>query len=87
MRKSNPIQLIVHSPKTVEGKRELARRMSEVHADFVFSRINKLDCLNRQKLDLLQAVIDTTKGTYKVPDAPVSEKCSGLARKNRKMCL
>lgn len=65
---SAPIQVIVHYPKTEDGKQELARRVSEVHADFVISTINKLNCSKTQKLELLQAVIDTTKGVYKAPD-------------------
>ena len=64
-RKSAPIQVIVHYPKTEEGKQELARRVADVHADFVISTINRLNCPTSQKLELLQAVIDTTKGIYK----------------------
>lgn len=69
MRKSAPIQVIVHYPGTEEGKLALARRVAEVHAGFVISAINKLNCPTKQKLELLQAVIDTTKGTYKAPEA------------------
>lgn len=65
MRKSAPIHVIVHYPKTEEGKRALARRVADVHADYVISTINKLNCPMKQKLELLQAVIDTIKGTYK----------------------
>lgn len=65
MRKTAPIQVIVHYPKTEEGKQNLAKRVAEVHADFVTTTINKLSCPTKQKLELLQAVIDTTKGTYK----------------------
>lgn len=65
MRKSAPIHVIVHFPKTEESRQELARRMADAHADYVISTINKLKCPTRQKLELLQAVIDTTRGTYK----------------------
>lgn len=61
MRKSAPIKVIVHYPTTEEGKRELAGRVAEVHAGFVVHTINKLDCPLKQKLELLQVVIDTTK--------------------------
>ena len=64
MKNSVPIQVIVHFPNTEEGKRELAQRISQVHADFVISTIDKLNCPTKQKLELLQAVIDTIKGTY-----------------------
>lgn len=69
MKPSESIKVIVHYPKTEEGKRELARRVATAHADFVISSINKLNCPPEQKLELLQAVIDTTKGTYKVPES------------------
>ena len=65
MKKSAPLHVIVHYPKTEEGKRELARRVADVHADYVISTINKLNCPMKQKLELLQAVIDTTRGAYK----------------------
>lgn len=74
MRTSAPIKVIVHYPKTEEGRQELARRVADVHADFVISSINKLDCPIKQKLELLQAVIDTTKGTYKALEAEQGQK-------------
>lgn len=64
MKNSVPIQVIVHFPNTEEGKQELAQRISQVHADFVISTIDKLNCPTKQKLELLQAVIDTIKGIY-----------------------
>ena len=64
MRKTPPIKIIVHYPQTKQGKQELAQRLADVHADAVVSAINKLDCPLKQKLNLLQAVIDTTRGTY-----------------------
>ena len=64
MRKTPPIKIIVHYPQTKQGKQELAQRLADVHADAVVSAINKLDCPLKQKLELLQAVIDTTRGTY-----------------------
>lgn len=63
MRTSAPIQVIVHPPATQEGRRELARRVTQAHADFVISTIDRLDCPMKQKLELLQSVIDTVKGT------------------------
>ena len=75
MRTSAPIKVIVHYPKTEEGRQELGpRRVADVHADFVISSINKLDCPIKQKLELLQAVIDTTKGTYKAPESEQGQK-------------
>ena len=56
-RKHIPINLIVYLPGTETGKRELAQRIAEVHADFVHRYINKLTCPTEQKVRLLDAVI------------------------------
>ena len=59
-RKSAPINVIVHYPKTEEGKRELAERVAGVHADMVNQHIKKLNCPSEQKVQLLDAVIKST---------------------------
>ena len=75
MRKTPPIKIIVHYPQTQQGKQELAQRLADVHADAVISAINKLDCPLKQKLDLLQAVIDTTRGgTYQPKKSAEAER-------------
>ena len=56
-RKSAPINVIVHYPKTEEGKRELAERVAGIHADMVNQHIKKLNCPSDQKVQLLDAVI------------------------------
>ena len=56
-RKSAPINVIVHYPKTEEGKRELAERVAGVQADMVNQHIKKLNCPSDQKVQLLDAVI------------------------------
>ena len=56
-RKSAPINVIVHYPKTEQGKRELAERVAGVHADMVNQHIKKLNCPSDQKVQLLDAVI------------------------------
>jgi len=56
-----PVNLIVYYPKTKEGKEELARRVSDVHAVAVTQRIKALNCPTSQKLELLDAVIKTAK--------------------------
>lgn len=65
MRKSAPIEVVVHYPKTKEGWDELGKRVATAHANYVIAKIDRLNCPTWQKLELLQAVIDTTKGTYK----------------------
>ena len=75
MRKTPPIKIIVHYPQTQQGQQELAQRLADVHADAVVSAINKLDCPLKQKLDLLQAVIDTTRGrTYQPKKSAEAER-------------
>ena len=41
---------------------ELAKRVSDVHAAAVTQRIKSLNCPTSQKLELLNAVIETVKG-------------------------
>lgn len=60
-RKSAPIQLIVHYPKAEEGRQELARRVASVHADAVTRKLLKLTCPDRQKRQLLDAVIQAAR--------------------------
>ena len=61
IRSMAPINLIVYYPKTEEGQIELAKRVSDVHAAAVTQRIKSLNCPTRQKLELLDAVIETVK--------------------------
>ena len=60
-RTSAPIQVIIHYPKTAEGKRELARCIAVVHADKVNQTIKKLNCPSEQKVQLLDSIIETAK--------------------------
>lgn len=61
IRSMAPINLIVYYPKTEEGQIELAKRVSDVHAAAVTQRIKSLNCPTSQKLELLDAVIETVK--------------------------
>ena len=74
MRKTPPIKIIVPYPQPQQGNQELAQRLPDVHADAVVSTINKLDCPLKQKLDLLQAVIDTARGTYQPKKSAEAER-------------
>jgi hypothetical protein len=56
-----PVNVIVYHPKTKEGQEELAKRVSDVHATSVIQRLKSLNCPTSQKLELLDAVIDTVK--------------------------
>lgn len=59
IRKMVPVKLTVYYPKTEEGKKELARRVSDVHAAAVTQRLKLLNCPTQQKLSLLESVIIT----------------------------
>ncbi len=43
----------------------MGKRVATAHANYVIEKIERLNCPTWQKLELYQAVIDTTKGTYK----------------------
>lgn len=64
LKNSAPMEVIVISPQSESGQRELALRVAEAHADFVLSTIDTLPCPTKQKQELLQAVMDTVRGTY-----------------------
>lgn len=61
MRKMAPVKVIVYHPKTAEGKEELRRRVALIHADAVVHRLRELTCPEKQKLELLDAVLDTVR--------------------------
>lgn len=65
MKRHGPVKIIIHHPETEDGKLELAKRVSEVHADAVNARIKDLRCPTVQKLQLLDAVINTAKQKVK----------------------
>ena len=62
-----PMEISVVLPQTGTGQRALACRIAEAHADWVLCTIDGLSCPAQQKLALLQAVIDTIRGTYRAP--------------------
>lgn len=57
VKKCVPINLIVYYPKTEEGKRELAQRVADVHAETVKQTVSKLSCSSKQKEQLIDSVI------------------------------
>lgn len=61
IKKSAPINVIVYYPTTPEGKAELVQRVTDVHVDIVNHKIRSLNCPTKQKLELIDAIIDTTK--------------------------
>ena len=65
--KSAPINMIVYYPKSEEGKKLLAQRMAQVHADSVIDRIKRLNCPSERKTELLNAVLSTAKNEESGP--------------------
>ena len=43
MRKSAPIEVVVHYPKTKEGWDELGKRVATAHANYVIEKIDRLN--------------------------------------------
>ena len=57
IRRTTPIRLIVHHPKTTEGCEELGRRVSGIHTAAVTQQLKMLNCPESQTLELLDAII------------------------------
>lgn len=56
-----PVKLIVYYPASEDGKAELAKRVSDIHASAVNRKLKSLRCPEKQKLALLDAVIRTVR--------------------------
>lgn len=65
LRKRGQLNIVVHMPTSESGKRELAQRVSDVHASAVNHRLKSLNCPEQQKLALLNAIIQTKKENKK----------------------
>lgn len=62
-----PINMIVYYPKSSEGKKLLAQRVAQVHADSIIDKIKRLNCPSNQKTELLNAVLSTAKNEESGP--------------------
>ena len=51
MRKSAPIEVVVHYPKTEEGWEELGKRVATAHANYVIEKMYTRKWLKSQKWD------------------------------------
>ena len=65
--KSAPINMIIYYPKSEEGKKLLAQRVAQIHADSVTERIKRLNFPSDQKMELLNAVLNTAKNEESGP--------------------
>lgn len=61
MRKSAPIQIVIHGPENVAGQKELAKRVAQVHAQAVDGVVAKQSCSVREKIMLMKAVAETVQ--------------------------
>ena len=52
------VKVIVHHPKTEQGKQKLKRAVADTHVDAVVKYISKLNCTKGQKEKLLKEVIN-----------------------------
>ena len=48
--------MIVHFPKTEQGKEKLKKAVADVHIDAVVKYISELNCPKNQKVKLLQEI-------------------------------
>ena len=83
IRKMAPINLIMHYPKTEAGKKELAQRVSDVHASAVNRRLKELNCPTSQKLELLDAVIAAAKSRQQSEAEKESLRKEYISQKSR----
>lgn len=51
------MKVIVHYPKTEQGKEKLKRAVTDVHIDAVIKHISNLNCPKEQKEKLLKKII------------------------------
>lgn len=56
-----PINSIVYYPKSKEGQMALEKQVSDIYAEAVIQQIGSLKCPTNQKLQLLDAIIETVK--------------------------
>ena len=50
------MKIIVHYPKTKENIDALAKKVADVHADYVIEHIRQLSCPAEQKVELVKAI-------------------------------
>ncbi len=53
------VKVLVHYPRTEQGRSELCTRIAKFHANYVAWYIEKLSCPTEQKLRLLDAIVET----------------------------
>jgi len=55
------VKVIVHPPKSLEGLRDLQKRVAVVHAEAVLKYLTKLPCPKEQKIELVSTIQNSFK--------------------------
>lgn len=63
--KNNAFDIIVYSPTDEKGLIKLEERIAMAHAEAVLKQLQRLNCPSQQKIDLVDAIIDTVKSREK----------------------
>lgn len=61
VRTTGAVKIKAYLPTTEEGRQELAQCAAAVHADYVCSVLRGLNCPEKQKNELIEAVIAAKK--------------------------
>jgi len=63
--RNNAFDIIVYYPTDEKGIVELEERVATAHAEAVLKQIQRLNSPTQQKIDLVNAIIDTVKSREK----------------------
>lgn len=67
MKQTESIHVVVYYPKTNEGLQQLEQRAAAIHADYINSQIQQLQCSGQQKLERINAMIEQAEYRHKKP--------------------
>ena len=56
------VDIIVHYPQTAEQQAVFDTRVNKFRAEYIVRYIERLNCSTEQKIELIDAVIDTVRG-------------------------
>ena len=56
------MDIIVHYPQTTEQQSAFDTRVNKFRAEYIVRYIERLNCSTEQKIELIDAVIDTVRG-------------------------
>ena len=59
------MEVIVHSPHSLQGQVELSKRVAAVHAQIIYTYISRLDCPTDQKIAILNMIQSSIRDDIK----------------------